>query len=110
MEIVYKGIRLTLTQEQVNKIQQVEKEREEATKSFKKVLLYFGFKPVKDFKNGFEHPEGWWAEIIDHRNFKEVFMAGNGLPHSSVPPGGWHYGTPEEIKEQILKYWENKNQ
>lgn len=42
----------------------------------------------------------WFADILDHNNFYDVWLAGKGLPSSSFP-GGKIYHSVEEIDKVL---------
>jgi len=80
---------------------------EKEFKTFTSVLKYCGFKKMdtKGWLNPssvcYENKEkGWFADILDRGAYKEVWMVGNGLKSGSFP-GGWIYGNPNNIFEEL---------
>lgn len=103
MEIFVEGTMITLTTEQEEKIKKERRKRNRYRNNFKKILKHLGFKQVKGQPNSFEHPAmGWYAEINDNGAWSDVWMTGKGLKNSSGMPGGWTYGSAEEIEKEIL--------
>lgn len=106
MKIIVDYVEIELTREQIDLINQERRIREKYTSNFRTILAYFGFKPSKGHKNCFQHPDkNWWAEIIDHRASKTVWMVGDGLKSMSSIPGGWQYANPKEIEEELIKHF-----
>lgn len=112
MKVLVENTWITLTQQQINAIDKTKRELEKSVKSFESVLKFFGLKKVNtsDWENNanclwYQHPDrNWCAEIIKHNtHWIEVFAAGYGLKHDTVPPGGWIYSTPEELKDAFLE-------
>lgn len=109
MDVIIKGVRITLTQQQVAKIEIAKNQRQRCRNSFVRMLKHFGFKKIDTA--GWENPKAlcfenetceWFAEIQNYGNWDEVFMAGKGLKNVGFP-GGYMYGTPQEIEEELLK-------
>ena len=109
MEIFVKGVKIKLTKEQIDLIEQNDAKIEKCRNSFVKMLKHFHFEQWKDDKDYFSNPTtGWVAEILDRGNYKEVWMIGDGLKTSSFP-GGWIYSSPEQIEMEILRALEKLN-
>jgi hypothetical protein len=107
--IVVEGVRIELTEAQNDKVEKEIRRRERCRNSFEKMLKHFGFKKIdtSDWERpnipAFQHSYyNWYAEIIDHGRWNEVWMAGHGLRHSGFP-GGWMYGEPEDIEKELSK-------
>lgn len=106
--IYIKGVNIKLTTEQKRQIGDQLKKRDACKNSFKRTLEHHGFKAYPELKNCFQHIYfNWWAEITVHDRYTEVWIVGPGLKCAGFP-GGWTYGTPEEITEEITKYLDNR--
>lgn len=71
---------------------------------FKKVLKGFGFEVLLNEPQTFVHyKNGWYADILDQGNYCEVWAIGKGLKDSPGFPGGWNYGTAEELEIELTK-------
>lgn len=105
MNIKVDGVSITLTKEQIAKIERVKKERLAEMNSFKNTLLKSGFKKlsIKDkYVECYQNDEkGWYAEIIDGTR---VWMVGAFLQQSYGFPGGWTYDTVEELRTELIRH------
>lgn len=108
MKIIVENTAIQLTADQIKLIEAEREKRKKATADFISILKYFGFKSSPEYKNGFEHSYNWWAEIIDHGKFKNVWIIGEGLKDINCYPGGWVYDSPKEIEEELIKYFTKK--
>lgn len=103
MTIVVEGVRIELTTEQISLILKERKRRERCRGSFKRMLSNLGFKPCKDLPGSFEHKVmPWYAEIVNHEGYSNVWMVGGDLKSAGFP-GGWIYHSPTEIETEVLK-------
>lgn len=110
MKVTISGVEIQLTPEQTQLVYASKKKIERLTgdvRAFTSVLLKYGFKRVSTV--GWECPDqicfahkgnGWWAEILDFKNFHEVWMVGNCLKDFGFP-GGANYGSPKEVAEAL---------
>lgn len=97
MDTVIDGIRITLTPDQEKTVMQAKAEREKSFKSFKSILIHFGFTKEKGL-DGCYGIDKWWAEISE--NGDHVWLVGKGLKTSAFP-GGWIYWTPNELALEL---------
>jgi hypothetical protein len=103
MEVVIEGVRIKLTSEQCLLIEERRKEIERSQNSFKRVLKLFGFKKISNkYPTSYSHGR-WHAEIHDHGGWHTVWMVGGELKSSSFFPGGWVYGSPKELSDELRK-------
>lgn len=102
--VYVRGVRVPLTAQQIKAVEKELSARLRGVQSFASVLKSFGFKPLENTVGnypGFTHAGyGWYAEVADHGCFQDCWLVGQGLKHGSFP-GGWTYGTPEEVREAI---------
>ena len=110
MNIMVEGISIELTSSQRAIIKKGKLKRATQCKGFVNTLKHFGFIHKKDVNienqpiEWFEHPvHNWYAEILDHTNFKEVWMTGKYLKESSSFPGGWIYSEATDLAEELTK-------
>ena len=75
---------------------------------FAVVLRKFGFKKLADKNvygekmNAYTHDKNeWFADILEHDYFVTVWITGTGLKGTPGYPGGWNYGSVEEIKKEF---------
>lgn len=103
------GVVIELTKEQVALIEETKAKRDAECKSFVSVLKHFGFTKVRT--KGWKQPDricyenkqhGWSAEIFSNCNIFSCWMAGPGLRNVGFP-GGYMYGSPEEVKDALLQ-------
>lgn len=108
-EILVNGVLISLTRQQLKKINTEIAERKEDKSAFEKVLFHYQFKKVDT--TGWLNPKqdcyqhvyfNWWAEIVRHGGWHEVWLVGEGLKCGGFP-GGWNYGEPEYLQEEIEK-------
>lgn len=109
--IVYvENVKIELTPEQIKLVENDRIKRAKCISSFSSILKHFGFTKCKEVENGFMHTyHDWWAEILDHGNFRTVWIVGTGLKSISSIPGGWNYESPKEIETEIIRYNESLN-
>lgn len=113
MKTTVEGVVIELTKEQVVLIQETKAKRDAECKSFVSVLKHFGF--TKLSTKGWEQTDricyenkqhDWFAEIFKlgayHSQFFDCWMAGPGLRNVGFP-GGYMYGSPEEVKDALLQ-------
>ncbi len=109
MKIYVEGVQITLTPGQIAIIDADKRKRAKCHNSFAKMLRHFGFKQHKELPNCYEQQQhGWWAEIVDHDNWSTVWITGTDLKNSSFP-GGWNYGEPIEIEQELTRALDAKN-
>lgn len=77
--------------------------------TFQSVLKEFGFK-----KRNVLHDDGhkssywyiqkknWYAEIHVCTCYTEVWLVGKGLKESNGYPGGYFYGEPEQLRDELI--------
>ena len=76
-------------------------------KAFASVLRKYGFK--KSSPTIFDNEKrGWHADIMDMHNYVEVWLVGKGLKCGGFP-GGWCYGDPQAIANELDKALQNLN-
>lgn len=102
MRIIVEGVAIDLTKEQIKHIETVKAKRLKELNSFEKVLVNFGFKKETHANGSFYTNDDleWYAEIYDDDS---VWMTGSGLKDTSSFPGGYVYGTPESLIEELSK-------
>lgn len=108
MKVKIKGVEITLTTEQEREIARVNKRWAREVSSLATVLRSFGFKKhtvtgeegsVSSFYTHVKN--GWHAEIEKEKYYTHVWIVGNGLKDSGSFPGGWYYGEPQEITDEL---------
>lgn len=104
MKVKIEGITIELTKEQRSLITHARNKRKHNRGSFEKVLLHFGFERLHTGTPGFAYVKNdWFAQIIDHTNFSEVWMTGKGLQTTGSFPGGYLYGEPADLEKELLR-------
>jgi hypothetical protein len=111
MKAMFNGVEIQLTPEQIKVVTAAKEKHEKAVDGgFIKVLKSYGFEKMssKGWANPdsvcFQHPtHGWFAEIIDHGLWQNVWMVGTGLRNSQLFPGGWSYDEPQVLHEELSK-------
>jgi hypothetical protein len=104
MKTIVEGVIIELTEDQERYVKAKRKEKQKYWKNFKLMLLSFGFKKMKEFKNCYslEKPS-CFAEIQDRGTYFSLWMIGEHFKSTDSIPGGWVYSDPKEAAEEIEK-------
>ena len=107
MQAIVKGVKIELTPAQIKQVEKQLNARKRCRTSFEKMLKHFGFKKVVDAgagNNCWQHKSyNWFADVIDRVNYTDVWMTGTELKQCNGFPGGFCYGKPEEIEEELCR-------
>lgn len=108
MEAIVKGVKITLTAEQIKQIEAHQAKQKHECSTFTKTLRHFGFKKMST--KGWENPDAncyqtknWFAQIYESKTLNEsCFIVGEGIDLDS---SGWPLvvDSPEELTEILNK-------
>jgi hypothetical protein len=108
MEAIVKGVKITLTAEQIKQIEAHQSKQKQECSTFTKTLKHFGFRKMST--KGWANPdancwttEHWIVEIFNSGNHNEYCsVAGSGVDLSS---SGWPItiSSPQELVEILNK-------
>jgi hypothetical protein len=107
MEATVKGVRITLTNDQIKIIEDHHSKQKQECTTFTKTLKSFGFKKMST--KGWANPDAnawisrnWFAEIHKERTYTICQISGSGIP---LDKSGYplQVETPEELCEVLNK-------
>lgn len=105
--VFIEGVKIELTGSQVFSIEKELRARIKNNGKFETMLRRFGF--TKIYSSEWQNPNqncwenkkyDWFAEIIQHDRWSEIFMAGQKLKNVGFP-GGYNYGEVGEATEAL---------
>src|SRR5690606_36159496 len=108
MEAIVKGVKITLTAEQIKQIEAHQSKQKQKCSTFTKTLKHCGFRkmPTKGWASpnaNCYQTKNWFAQIYDSKNLNATcFIVGEGIDLDS---SGWPLGvdSPEELVEILNK-------